>query len=25
VRKHYRWDAVLARYERLFAKVRNAR
>jgi len=25
VRKHYRWEAVLARYERLFAKVRNAR
>ena len=25
VRKNYRWDAVLARYERLFAKVRNAR
>jgi glycosyltransferase involved in cell wall biosynthesis len=25
VRKNYRWDAVLARYERLFAHVRNAR
>jgi glycosyltransferase involved in cell wall biosynthesis len=25
VRKHYRWDVVLAKYERLFAKVRSAR
>ncbi|MBI4485266.1 MAG: glycosyltransferase [Acidobacteria bacterium] len=25
VRKHYRWDVVLAKYERVFAKVRNAR
>ena len=25
VRKHYRWDVVLAKYERLFATVRNAR
>jgi len=25
VRKNYRWDVVLAKYERLFAKMRNAR
>jgi glycosyltransferase involved in cell wall biosynthesis len=25
VRKNYRWDVVLAKYERLFAKIRNAR
>ena len=25
VRKQYRWDVVLSKYERLFAKVRNAR
>jgi glycosyltransferase involved in cell wall biosynthesis len=25
VRRNFRWDAVLGRYERLFAKVRNAR
>jgi len=25
VRQNYRWDAVLAKYERLFAKIRNAR
>jgi glycosyltransferase involved in cell wall biosynthesis len=25
VRRHYRWDVVLAKYERIFAKVRNAR
>jgi glycosyltransferase involved in cell wall biosynthesis len=25
VRKHYRWDVVLSKYERIFAKVRNAR
>jgi glycosyltransferase involved in cell wall biosynthesis len=25
VRRNYRWDVVLAKYERLFAKVRNAR
>jgi glycosyltransferase involved in cell wall biosynthesis len=25
VREHYRWDVVLAKYERLFAKIRNAR
>jgi glycosyltransferase involved in cell wall biosynthesis len=25
VRRHYRWDVVLGKYERLFAKVRNAR
>jgi glycosyltransferase involved in cell wall biosynthesis len=25
VRKHYRWDVVLGKYERLFAKIRNAR
>jgi glycosyltransferase involved in cell wall biosynthesis len=25
VRKSYRWDVVLAKYERLFAKIRNAR
>jgi len=25
VRKHYRWDIVLGKYERIFAKVRNAR
>jgi glycosyltransferase involved in cell wall biosynthesis len=25
VRQHYRWDVVLAKYERLFAKIRNAR
>jgi glycosyltransferase involved in cell wall biosynthesis len=25
VRKNYRWDVVLAKYERIFAKVRNAR
>ena len=25
VRKHYRWDVVLGKYERIFAKVRNAR
>jgi glycosyltransferase involved in cell wall biosynthesis len=25
VRKNYRWDIVLAKYERIFAKVRNAR
>jgi glycosyltransferase involved in cell wall biosynthesis len=25
VRRHYRWDIVLAKYERVFAKVRNAR
>lgn len=25
VRKHYRWDVVLAKYERVFTKVRNAR
>jgi glycosyltransferase involved in cell wall biosynthesis len=24
VRKHYRWDVVLGKYERIFAKVRNA-
>jgi glycosyltransferase involved in cell wall biosynthesis len=25
VRRHYRWEVVLGRYERIFAKVRNAR
>jgi glycosyltransferase involved in cell wall biosynthesis len=25
VRRHYRWDVVLGKYERIFAKVRNAR
>ena len=25
IRKNYRWDVVLAKYERIFAKVRNAR
>jgi len=25
VRKNYRWDVVLAKYERIFAKIRNAR
>jgi glycosyltransferase involved in cell wall biosynthesis len=25
VRKTYRWDVVLGKYERLFAKIRNAR
>jgi len=25
VRRNYRWDVVLGKYERLFAKVRNAR
>ena len=25
VRQHYRWDVVLARYERVFAKVKNAK
>ena len=25
VRQNYRWDVVLAKYERLFAKIRNAR
>ena len=25
VRRHYRWDVVLGKYERLFAKVRNAK
>jgi glycosyltransferase involved in cell wall biosynthesis len=25
VRKHYRWDVVLANYERIFARIRNAR
>ena len=25
VRKNYRWDVVLSRYERIFAKIRNAR
>jgi glycosyltransferase involved in cell wall biosynthesis len=25
IRKNYRWDVVLAKYERLFAKIRNAR
>ena len=25
VRRHYRWDIVLGKYERIFAKVRNAR
>ena len=25
VRRNYRWDAVLAKYERVFAKIRNAR
>lgn len=25
VREHYRWDIVLGKYERIFAKVRNAR
>jgi glycosyltransferase involved in cell wall biosynthesis len=25
VRKHYRWDVVLGKYERIFAKIRNAR
>ncbi|HJZ70360.1 MAG TPA: glycosyltransferase family 4 protein [Vicinamibacterales bacterium] len=25
VRRHYRWDVVLGKYERLFAKIRNAR
>jgi glycosyltransferase involved in cell wall biosynthesis len=25
VRRHYRWDVVLSKYERIFAKVRNAR
>ena len=25
VRQHYRWDVVLDKYERIFAKVRNAR
>jgi glycosyltransferase involved in cell wall biosynthesis len=25
VRRHYRWDVVLSKYERLFAKIKNAR
>ena len=25
VRRHYRWDVVLGRYERMFARLRNAR
>jgi glycosyltransferase involved in cell wall biosynthesis len=25
VRKNYRWDVVLGKYERIFAKLRNAR
>ena len=25
IRKNYRWDVVLAKYERIFAKVRSAR
>ena len=25
VRRQYRWDVVLGKYERLFAKIRNAR
>jgi len=25
IRRHYRWDIVLGKYERIFAKVRNAR
>ena len=25
VRRGYRWDVVLGKYERLFAKIRNAR
>ena len=25
VRQNYRWDVVLGKYERIFAKVRNAR
>lgn len=25
IRRHYRWEVVLAKYERIFAKVRNAR
>ena len=25
VRKNYRWDVVVGKYERLFAKIRNAR
>ena len=25
VRRNYRWDVVLCKYERIFAKVRNAR
>jgi glycosyltransferase involved in cell wall biosynthesis len=25
VRRHYRWDVVLAKYERVFAAIRNAR
>jgi len=25
VRKHYRWDVVLGKYERLFAKIRSAK
>jgi len=25
VRRDYRWDVVLGKYERLFAKIRNAR
>jgi glycosyltransferase involved in cell wall biosynthesis len=25
IRKHYRWDVVLAKFERLFATIRNAR
>jgi hypothetical protein len=25
VRQNYRWDVVLAKYEQLFAKIRNAR
>ena len=25
VRKNYRWDVVLGKYERIFARVRNAR
>jgi glycosyltransferase involved in cell wall biosynthesis len=25
IRRHYRWDVVLGKYERLFARVRNAR
>jgi len=25
IRRHYRWDVVLGKYERIFAKVRNAR